>query len=218
MLLIQHFTKVCSKCNETKYFKDFNTSKRNRDGYVGSCRSCQKQYFYENRDILRLKQKQYRELNKDRIAENKKKWHFNNRDSILKHKREYHHKNKDVINLKSKQFYEKNKDEQLKKRKIYAKTQIGKSVHRNKEHKRRSKTKQGDVTAQQLLELQQNAKVCYWCNASLKNKKVHIDHYVPLSKGGEHTLSNLVVSCDKCNLRKNAKDPIIFANSMGKLF
>jgi len=83
--------------------------------------------------------------------------------------------------------------------------------------RRRSLTKQGDVTNIQLLELQQNAKVCYWCKCLLKNVKVHIDHYVPLSKGGLHTLSNLVVSCSKCNLSKEAKLPNDFANSIGRL-
>ena len=79
------------------------------------------------------------------------------------------------------------------------------------------KTKQGDVTSNQLLKLQQNAKVCYWCGINLKGKATHIDHYIPISKGGEHTLSNLVASCDKCNLIKHAKDPFVFANSIGKL-
>ena len=67
------------------------------------------------------------------------------------------------------------------------------------------------------MELQNNAKICYWCNVSLKNTKVHIDHYTPLSKGGEHTISNLVVSCSKCNLEKHSKDPLEFAITKGKL-
>ena len=60
-------------------------------------------------------------------------------------------------------------------------------------------------------------KLCPQCNTNLKNKKIHLDHYIPLSKGGEHTLSNLVISCPHCNLSKNAKDPYIFANSIGRL-
>lgn len=59
---------------------------------------------------------------------------------------------------------------------------------------------------------------CYWCGELLKNKKVHIDHYVPLSKGGRHIIENLVVSCPKCNLSKGAKDPYHYANIKGKLF
>ena len=97
------------------------------------------------------------------------------------------------------------------------KTDIYKASAKNSKHKRRAIEKKGDVTSSQILELQNNAKTCYWCNVSLKNKNIHIDHYVPLSKGGMHTLNNLVVSCSKCNLTKNAKDPYSFAISIGKL-
>lgn len=88
---------------------------------------------------------------------------------------------------------------------------------KNIQQRRRSIKKIGDVTTNQMLELQNNAKICYWCSIPLKGKNMHIDHYVPLSKGGEHTLSNLVVSCSTCNQKKNAKDPILFANSIGRL-
>jgi len=115
------------------------------------------------------------------------------------------------------EWYKKNSEASKSRNKKWYKTDIGKIFLKNKRHSRRTKTKQGDVTTTQLLHLEQNAKVCYWCNVSIKNKVVHIDHYVPLSVGGEHTISNLVVSCSKCNLKKHAKDPIKFANSIGRL-
>jgi 5-methylcytosine-specific restriction endonuclease McrA len=41
-------------------------------------------------------------------------------------------------------------------------------------------------------------------------KKVHIDHNVPFSKGGSHTLDNLRVIPKEENLRKGAKNPGFF--------
>ena len=68
-----------------------------------------------------------------------------------------------------------------------------------------------------LLELVKSAKgYCYWCGKR-HQKDYHIDHYIPLSKGGSNTIENLVVACKSCNLKKHAKEPIAFANSIGKL-
>lgn len=117
----------------------------------------------------------------------------------------------------SKRYRDKNKEKISKQSKLYKKTDIAIISNKNYKHSRRSRIKKGDVTNKQLLELQQSAKTCYWCNKSLKNTQKHIDHYVPFKKGGLHTLSNLVVSCSSCNLSKQAIDPIVFANSVGKL-
>ena len=35
--------------------------------------------------------------------------------------------------------------------------------------------------------------------------RVHLDHRVPVSKGGRHILSNLQATHPRCNLRKNAR-------------
>jgi len=44
---------------------------------------------------------------------------------------------------------------------------------------------------------------CFYCDGSFE----HLDHYIPLSKGGSHTLDNVRPSCKRCNLKKNAKLP-----------
>lgn len=47
---------------------------------------------------------------------------------------------------------------------------------------------------------------CYWCRESFSPKDCHVDHIVPLSKGGAHALENLAISCQPCNQRKYAHD------------
>ena len=41
-----------------------------------------------------------------------------------------------------------------------------------------------------------------------------IDHMIPLSKGGGHTIYNIVPACRSCNRKKNAKFPLNFLWSM----
>ncbi len=44
---------------------------------------------------------------------------------------------------------------------------------------------------------------CVYCGGAYE----HLDHFVPLAKGGSNRASNLVPSCEKCNLAKAAKKP-----------
>ena len=48
---------------------------------------------------------------------------------------------------------------------------------------------------------------CYLCGSLIPKGHRHVDHIMPLSKGGAHRPSNLAVACDKCNLSKQAKLP-----------
>lgn len=48
---------------------------------------------------------------------------------------------------------------------------------------------------------------CYWCGNKVSGRVAHADHIIPLSRGGPHALSNLVVACSSCNNRKLAKLP-----------
>lgn len=47
---------------------------------------------------------------------------------------------------------------------------------------------------------------CQICGASAKDGvKLHVDHIIPVSKGGETIPSNLRTLCDRCNLGKSDK-------------
>lgn len=48
---------------------------------------------------------------------------------------------------------------------------------------------------------------CNWCHARVKPGDVHIDHIMPLARGGKHTITNLCCSCAKCNREKGAMLP-----------
>jgi len=54
------------------------------------------------------------------------------------------------------------------------------------------------------LVLMRDGARCQYCGASVQHgAKLHIDHVVPWSKGGETTLDNLQVLCQACNVGKS---------------
>ena len=57
-------------------------------------------------------------------------------------------------------------------------------------------------TTDQLIEKYGNK--CFYC---ITGNFEHLDHYIPLSKGGSHTLENVRPACQKCNNKKYNKLP-----------
>lgn len=184
--------------------------------------------------------KAYREANKEEIAKKARAYYLKNKEILNKKAKEYHSKNKEEINKKVSEYYKKNKETirnwnieyQKKKRqdKEYvdevnrrARENYKKRVEKNKDkallkwrtasHKRRALVRQAisNVTLEEVNKLiEKSGNICSWCGKDIPKGQMHLDHVYPLSKGGEHTIQNLVVSCASCNHRKSDKDPSEF--------
>lgn len=56
---------------------------------------------------------------------------------------------------------------------------------------------------------------CQICGATAKDgAKLHVDHIIPVSKGGKTVMSNLQTLCDRCNLGKSNKMDSDFEGNM----
>lgn len=69
-------------------------------------------------------------------------------------------------------------------------------------------------TVPKLRVLQKNR--CAICRIKLDDS-YHLDHIMPLARGGEHHPDNLQLLCGTCNVRKSAKDPIKYMQERGML-
>lgn len=84
------------------------------------------------------------------------------------------------------------------------------------------KNSSGSHTAAEIkLIFESQRGLCASCPNKLfrsgKNK-FHVDHIMPLAKGGTNDRYNLQCLCPTCNMRKHAKDPFDWAKENGKLF
>lgn len=88
----------------------------------------------------------------------------------------------------------------------YSKTERGRTVSKAQKAKRRvqsgGRLKAADI---EMLYRTQRGR-CWYCGIAL-NGKYHVEHRVPLSRGGSNDLRNIVVACADCNLHKHNKLP-----------
>jgi 5-methylcytosine-specific restriction endonuclease McrA len=65
-------------------------------------------------------------------------------------------------------------------------------------------TSEHPLTSTQWLEiLNEHKRRCFYCKE--RTSPLTMDHVIPLSKGGEHTKTNVVPACPSCNSKKHDK-------------
>lgn len=126
-----------------------------------------------------------------RRKKSKAEWREKNRDKINQQNREWHANNPEKAAAKIKKWRSKNQEScrtYSRNRKALIKNAAGKHT-------------KDDVLA---IYEKQNKK-CPVCNACLLSG-YHVDHIVPLSKGGSNDAKNLQLLCAPCNQSKSNKD------------
>lgn len=206
-------TKICSKCG-VEYPRTgeyFYAEKTNRDGLRGSCKSCElvikKAYRATHRHKVRAANVRWR-------TSHYKEWRTSHKEHLRATGRAYYEEHKERITKRHKAWRQANRDRLNAYNRAWRKSHPrSRSAH---DHRRRIRKLEagGTFTAKQvrrLFDLQKGH--CWWCGPGCEvdlTKGYHIDHRVPLSKGGSNNISNIVLACPKCNLSKGAKLPTDF--------
>lgn len=182
--------KVCSKCKIEKEDYLFRKGK-NKDGLYSSCKVCEG-----------LQKKDYYLKNKDKVKETHKIYSNKKESKALRKLRGNLPKNKESRKQYSTSYYLRNADKLKKYASVYKKTENGKLSTINSRKHRNIKNKIIPSTDLKLL-LEKQKNTCFYCKNPLSRK--HLDHFIPLSKNGEHFILNVVWTCPTCNLKKSSK-------------
>lgn len=170
--------KHCPTCD--KWFpatQEYFSQKKNRwDGLYPQCKSCQKNYRDNNKEMLAALNGARYERDKERIKAVQKKWFDENIDK------------KYITDRK------------------YALSEKGRKTRLVNQQQRdaRALSLPCDLTQKQWSEtLASFNNCCAYCGS--QTEALTQDHIVPLSKGGGYTKFNIIPACPSCNFRKNNK-------------
>ena len=206
---VSSICKMCKNIYSKKYYEhnreDISLQhKRYREINKEKITLYHKQHYIDNKEDIVKYQKQYCEVNKDKITVRKKKYRQNNREKINIAITKWQQNNKDKVKYYQKQWYQDNREKVLTKCKQYYMN--NKPKYFAKSAKRRAlKLEQTPIlTQQEALDIQLLYKLAQQLT-ELGGTKYHVDHIIPLSKGGLHHPDNLQVLTQRDNLCKSTK-------------
>jgi 5-methylcytosine-specific restriction endonuclease McrA len=138
-------------------------------------------------DLNRRSSKDY----KDSVKEYNKTYRENNVEYVKNKQKEWHKKNPAYLS----EWREKNRH-----------------LHNGKENKRRVAKKNNGIFSIAGKELKNlYASKCAACDS---NENIQLDHIIPISRSGRHSIGNLQPLCRSCNLSKGNKLMIEWKNKL----
>lgn len=177
--------KVCSKCALSRPISDFSKDKSKKDGHRPECRDCRKAYYGANRQAILSQKRDYYQANIDEVLAKQRAYVASNPDAIREHRQSEGHKT-------SMRLWQIRNPE-----KVNANARNRRAKLRNSE---------GTHTAEDIALLRSLHSICPCCGDGFTNG-FHVDHIIPISRGGSNWPENLTILCANCNRVKHDKTP-----------
>jgi len=156
----------------------------------------QKRWVENNREYINAKKRAYYQANPRRHHESQYKWNRKNYERLIQYWKTWRKQNPEKVAQYGRSWRRRNPE------KVRKQWLRGDSIRRA-----RKLNASGSFTATDIdIQYQKQGGLCWWCGKELHNK-YHIDHVIPLSRGGSNYPENLVCACAHCNLSKGSKLP-----------
>lgn len=130
------------------------------------------------------------------------------RPERILYERKYYKKNRARVLERSRKYHERNRERGVENAKRWSaeNPERRREISNNYKVRRRSVESEGMTTAEVAAWKRGREKTCHYCGVDCE-ESYHVDHFIPLSRGGAHAVGNLVIACPPCNQRKSSKMP-----------
>lgn len=186
---ITTIAKTCRKCGEAKPPSEFYKNPEGKNGLSSRCKGCicaQARAYYTTHKAERdAFSREYYLANKERLNASGRAWSRANKKERAAYSREYQLVNKEKIAAISRVYRQANPE-------VFARAK-----HKRNAHK--AGNEEFTVTAKELRRIRDSA--CTHCGTAGPS---HVDHVIPVSKGGRQSIGNLMPLCQPCNTSKRA--------------
>lgn len=221
--------KKCRECGETKSLEEFHVNRRMKDGRQPMCKGCAVAAARERRADMKANPEQYAEQIERRraadraesarrredpeyrawMAEYQKGWRANNRERLATYQAEWRKANPETSAAILRRYRDANPDavREATRRYIEAHPEEAAAQARKASSKRRALKAEAyvdDIDPRDVLTVY--GLNCYLCGEDIDLAEgMHVDHVIPLSRGGMHSFGNVRPTHPSCNLRKHDK-------------
>lgn len=199
--------------NEVKSQRNAKAKKRRQEDPEPN-RAAHLRWHYANIERAHKNHQQWYEENKERKSEYSKAYREANKACLNQHNKEYYRANKAALCAQKHEYYQANRESILEQKRQYNAANPDRLREANNLRRAREKQAGGSHTAADIeahYATQQGK--CYWCGISLEGN-YHVDHIIPISKGGSNDPGNICCSCPFCNLSKHDKMPYEFSDRL----
>lgn len=127
-----------------------------------------------------------------------------NRDKRLAQAKEYYEANREAHNERSRAYYQRTKDVRLDWQHAYH--DRNPQVMQRNRWTRKARLRDAFVeVVDPAVVWKRDGGICHICQLPADPADWHLEHVIPLARGGEHSYANTAVSHPACNMRKGVK-------------
>ena len=203
-------TKVCTKCGQ-KFPATREYFHKVRNGLCARCKTCaceaKRAERLANPDRQKQTRKRYYESHKEEVNTYSRAWYQENKAQAKETGHRHYLEHKEYIQEKAREWRKLHPEQKLETDRKWRDKNREKVRASNRHRKAVKKSAEGSHTAEDirtLLKMQKGR--CWWCGKPF-GQDYHVDHRIPLSRGGSDDASNLVITCPTCNIEKHTRLP-----------